>query len=289
MKHSQPSPFASHRRVKSLTASCVALVLIWAMACSSGAKKSQAPELDDFGEDASAIADQVKKEAALKGAAKEVLPEVPPQASLPHPQGYQFQDLEALFVSSQAPQPATLVECAADFDAAYTQAQSPAVLRKTVEDLVEKDGVKYHWCFYAKLIEAERSLQSDQFIDEKQKIILKNFGFLVPVARAFLARSQDSRYLRWAVRRYRQVSQNLFHRRLELTPQATSELVEASDPFDGWRESSDLTRSLVEGGAPEIKIEKDKKRLPASNDFSDPLSEPLSDAEALEVDGVEFE
>ena len=104
-------------------------------------------------------------------------------------------------------------------------------------ELVRRDPVKYHWCFYGKILELENSLKSESYLDEKQKSVLDVYGSLTPMGRAFMQEYHDSRYMRWGVKHYRQISEWVFYRKVELTPQATSELVEASNPFGLLRDA----------------------------------------------------
>ena len=98
------------------------------------------------------------------------------------------------------------------------------------------DPVRYHWSYYHTVLNIEESLQSEFYVDVRQKKVLEGYAFLVPIARAFSAEFHDSRYLRLATRHYRRLSENIFYRKLDLTPQMTSELVETSNPFGLWRD-----------------------------------------------------
>ena len=56
--------------------------------------------------------------------------------------------------------------------------------------------------------------------------------------------AETSRYLRFAVSHYRRMSEWVFYRKLELTPQATSELVEAANPFGVYRTPAEAASIL---------------------------------------------
>jgi hypothetical protein len=170
---------------------------------------------------------KVAQESALPISA----PIAPAFLEVPHPQGYDLADIRAMFLDAKAPTADALKDC----DQAYLKlaalTQSAEERALGAREFVKADPVTYHWCFYGKILELEDKIKSDAYIDEKQGDVLKTYGFLVPVARGFLSEYKDSRYLRWAVKHYRVLSDVVFYRRLELTPEMTSEMVTATDPF----------------------------------------------------------
>jgi hypothetical protein len=172
-------------------------------------------------------------------APKAPLPELPPAyVQVPHPAGYAMSDLRAIFTTPLAPKPADLKDCDADFKKLHAATQSTSELLEGARELVRRDPVKYHWCFYGKVMELEDYLKADSYLDEKQKAVLDTYAILTPMARAFMEEYHDSRYVRWGVRHYRSVSEWVFYRKVEMTPQMTSELVEASNPFGLLKDST---------------------------------------------------
>jgi hypothetical protein len=156
---------------------------------------------------------------------------VPDYVGSPHPEGYDLADLRAIFLKPQAPKPEEVASCDAAVVKLRSLTQSDDEVGNGTRTLVKNEPVKYHWCFYWKILQLEEGLKASVFLDEKQKAVLDAYAFLTPVSRAYLSEFRDSRYLRWAVKHYRNLSALLFYRRLELTPQTTVELVEASNPF----------------------------------------------------------
>jgi hypothetical protein len=175
--------------------------------------------------------------------------ELPAYAYLPHPGGYTSSDVRILFTDESAPKREALEKCDEDLRSLLSKIQSVEEQAIGVRELVSKNPAEYHWCFYSKVIELEDGLQKDEFVDEKQKRIVSAYEFLTPIARAFMQEFQDSRYMRWAIRDYRRLSDLYFYRKLELSPQMSSELVDVEVPVqDGARShaSSLESRSVLE-------------------------------------------
>jgi hypothetical protein len=165
-------------------------------------------------------------------------PTPPAYTEVPHPSGMDLGDLQFIFTDPKAPKAEILKDCDGDFNRLKTLTSSKEEQAEGVVELVKSDPVKYHWCFYGKILTVEEELRKDSYVDQKQKLVLENFAFLVPVARAFLLAFHDTRYLRWATLKYRRLSEWVFYRKLELSPEGTMELVEASNPFGLWRDTS---------------------------------------------------
>lgn len=164
------------------------------------------------------------------------LPAKPPEyIGVPHPMGFDQGDLKALFFEPSAPQAETLKGCDGDYRKLKEVARNDEELKQGTLELIQQDPVRYHWCFFHQLLVLEEDLKSEKFVDEKQSETIQTFSFLTPIARGFAQGFNDSRYLRWAVQRYRHVSQWFFYRKLELTPRASAELVDAARPFGLWR------------------------------------------------------
>jgi hypothetical protein len=178
---------------------------------------------------------------------QEVPPPAPPYVQVPHPQGTDIGDLMAIFVDSSAPDPQKLVGCGEDLFKLRKLTQSKDEFSRGVREMVQADPVKYHWCFYSKLLWLENQLKEDLYLQDRQKHVLDTYAFLTPVARAFLNEFRDSRYLHWAVTRYRKLSEYVFYRRVELSPQATADLTASNAMYGMYREpGGDKTKSVLE-------------------------------------------
>ncbi len=170
----------------------------------------------------------------------EVAPPKPPTppvyTQVPHPLGTDLGDLSAIFLDPKAPKEVEFSKtCDGNFKKLKSLTESADEINQGVRELVISDPVYYHWCFYKKLYDVELYLKSEAFVDEKQKMVLENYEFLVPVARSFSSEFHDSRYLRWAVARYQRLSEWVFFRKMDLTPAGTVELVQPSNPFGLYR------------------------------------------------------
>lgn len=172
----------------------------------------------------------------------EVKPQVAPPAlppayvQVPHPVGPEISDVRAIFTDRTAMTPDALKDCDADFRKLKSLTQSADELNQGARELVRQDPVKAHWCYYGLILKLEDDLKTESYLSERQKKVLDTYAYLTPMGRAFMQEFHDSRYLRWAVRHYRQLSEWVFYRKLEASPQATAELVEASNPFGLLRE-----------------------------------------------------
>lgn len=178
------------------------------------------------------------------------LPELPPSppsySKVPHPLAYDMGDIIAIFTEKDAPTLESLASCDADFIKFKSMTNNPEDIRQGARELIRQDPVKYHWCFYGKILTLDEQLKKDVYLDERQKDVLDAFSFLTPIARAYQLEFQDSRYLRWAIHRYRRLSEWVFYRKLELTPEITSELVVATNPFHLWREPAEAKKTMLE-------------------------------------------
>ena len=143
------------------------------------------------------------------------LPEAPPTyIQVPHPSGLDSGDLVAIFAEKGAPSPDEFKDCEADFKALRSKTQSQDELLQGAREFVRRDPVRYHWCFYSRLYDLDTKLKTADYLDEKQKLLLDRYLFLTPIARAFQVEYNESRYLRWAVSRYRQMSETVFSGKL---------------------------------------------------------------------------
>ena len=123
----------------------------------------------------------------------------------------------AIFVEKGAPDPASLTECDQPLRLLREKTSDVSEWLEAARELVRNEPVAMHWCFYGKLYGLEARLKSLSFLDERQNWIIREFQTLTPLARAFQKEYQDTRYLRWAVNRYRSLSEWVFYRKLELS------------------------------------------------------------------------
>jgi hypothetical protein len=173
-------------------------------------------------------------------------PIAPPYVQVPHPFKHDMADIQAIFHSKQAPAMDSIKQCDETVEKLREKTVSLEEFRIGVQELVRTDPIGYHWCFYGKILELEKILKEDTFVDEKQKHVLATYSFLVPVAKGYLAEFKDSRYLRWAISYYTKLSEWVFYRRVETGPAMTQELVEAADAFHEWRGKSAEGQSVLE-------------------------------------------
>lgn len=162
-----------------------------------------------------------------------------------HPEGFDIEDVKILIESKNAPDTDSLKDCDADFlklKEATAASKNEEDFKTGTLELIQKNPVKYHWCFYQQILDLENNLKRQSYIEEKQKSVLKTYEFLAPVARAFMKEFHETRYLRWAIRHYRQLSTWIFFQKLDQSPKTTEELVEANNPFGLWREPSNETQ-----------------------------------------------
>jgi hypothetical protein len=193
---------------------------------------------------------------------------VPPYAFLPHPPGQTIGDVKFLFTAKNAPSQASIYGCDAPLRAVIEQSSSKEEVDKAALELVKKDPVTYHWCFYGKILSMDSGLETeDKYVDQKQKRVLSTYEFLAPIARAFMAEYHDSRYLRWAIQDYRRLSEIVFFRRLDIAPETSVDIIDAEHPYTG------LTPYEMQGAEARSVVEKYYKgdRSPASTASPSPL------------------
>ncbi|HAR43921.1 MAG TPA: hypothetical protein DCS07_15015 [Bdellovibrionales bacterium] len=201
----------------------------------------------------------------------------PPYVQVPHPVGTDLGDLRGIMLVPDAPTPESLKKCDADFAKIRSLTTSEDERRQAARELVKRDPVGYHWCYYGKLLELLETLKTSSYIDERQKKAIDTYLFLVPVARGFLAEYHDSRYLRWAIVHYRRISEWVFFRRMDLSPEGTSELVQVANPFGLWRDPTPQTTILEKYGI--VKLSTDAV---AGAEVKKIFSEPISDSASAE-------
>jgi hypothetical protein len=174
---------------------------------------------------------------------------------LPHPQGTDLGDIRAILFDPSVPSTTQLAKCDADLKKLWKFSQNDEERRDGARELVRGNAVFYHWCFYSRILQLDEELKKMNYIDEKQKRVMDTYQYLVPVARAFLSEFHDSRYIRWAIVQYKRLSNWVFFRKVELTPDQTSELVQISNPFGLYRDNSSSSSVLEKYGI----VEQEKK------------------------------
>jgi hypothetical protein len=164
---------------------------------------------------------------------KAPLPVVPEYVKIPHPAGFDLADLRALLASPLAPKAVTgefADTCDEDFQKLLAATNQKEEHDLGANELVTADPSRMHWCFYAKISRLEDVLQTDSTWSERKKKILESFSFLSPIANAFSVTYHDSRYLRWASQYYSKVSEWVFFKKLEPTPDSTLTLTNDAHP-----------------------------------------------------------
>lgn len=162
-------------------------------------------------------------------------PKMAPALDLPHPMGFGVQELKALFLSAGAPERGGLAKCSADIETLVAKTQLREEIRDGARELVLEDPTRMHWCFYERLLTLEEGLRAATDLQTRQGLALTTYRMAVPVARAFQLEFKDSRYLRWAIQRYRAMSPSIFYRKVELTPEATMEMAVLENAFGAWK------------------------------------------------------
>lgn len=198
------------------------------------------------------------------------LPEAPHYLAVPHPEGYDLSDLQVLFKTPQAPQRGTLKDCENEVSQLKKLTKSDFEIKTGIEELVMEKPVQYHWCFYHSLLRLREDLPNATYLSERQDRVLDTYLFLTPVAHAFKEKFNDSRYLRLSIRHYMLLSQWVFNRQLEMTPQMTTDLLidSVTNPFARYRQGTQTSKSVLE------KYGLRKSRSPAQEQIENVAPEP---------------
>jgi hypothetical protein len=171
--------------------------------------------------------------------------EVPAYVQVPHPIGEDIGDIEGIFRDPRAPGPDEIAICDTKFRKLAAATRSREEILAGARELVRIEPVLQHWCFYGKMLELEGILRDPAgLIESRQRAVTDAYLYLTPVAKAFLTEYRDSRYWRIGLSRYRRLSELVFFRKVEPTPQTTSELVVASNPF-AWMRPGDFSTLSV--------------------------------------------
>ena len=178
-------------------------------------------------------------------------PKPPEWTAVPHPNGLDLGDIEAIFSSSsaaaaKAPTRQEVADCDRPFRSLKDKTISREELALGMRELVRTEPASQHSCFYGKLLELEQKLkQPSLVIRERQDLVLRYFEHLAPLSKAFHIELNDSRYWRMAIHRYRIMSERVFFQRVEPSPETTSVLVTATNPFSWVRPSADTDVAVL--------------------------------------------
>jgi len=164
------------------------------------------------------------------------LPEVPEFTKVIHPNGFDFSDVEAIFLTAGAPARETLIDCDESYNGLVQATQSKLERDRGLREMVQKNPIHYHWCFYSKILDLHAQLKKEQFLADRQKKVVGAFSFLAPLANVFKLEYNDTRYLRWAIYDYQVLSTWIFHRQMVMAPATVDRLL------DGMENSRTLYR-----------------------------------------------
>ncbi len=181
-------------------------------------------------------------------------PEPPAYVAVPHPEGLDYADVLEIFTDAHAPSLDSLRDCDSVFQKLRTTVESRDELDEGTVELIRLDPIKYHWCFYGKIVSLEDRLKADAYLDEKQKAVLDAYSFVTPMAKAYLKEYNDSRYLRWAIARYKKASEYVFFKKLDTNPKTTQMLASATNPFGHFKAMMDQKVDLKYGVLEKYKL-----------------------------------
>lgn len=154
--------------------------------------------------------------------------EPPPYAKVPQPTGSNLGDVMSLFAEPGAPSRYDFKDCHQELSQLQEKTKNRDEINDGARELIRADAVKQHWCFYSRILKMEEDLKGANFLEDRQRVVLVYYSFLVPMARGFYSEFSDSRYMRVAVARYRSLSEWVFYRRVEPSPEATLEWTDHS-------------------------------------------------------------
>jgi len=239
MKESEENT-VSASRVRQFSIAISVSIALLASACSSLREKSE-PEILALDQSApgqreilppdQAAADK----PALQHPEPIIQPDQVPILRLPHPSGFSTRDLQAFFKLSGAPRREDLATCSAVIIKLHLMRATREEIRSGVQELVLDEPMQQHWCYYDRLLTLDEQLRGTPDLVDLQNLVLDTFQVLLPMAQAFQLHFKDSRYLRWAIQRYRTLSPVVFFRRVDLTPETTQALVQIENPFSSWK------------------------------------------------------
>lgn len=175
-----------------------------------------------------------------------------------------------------------------------THASNEAEFKAGLKELINKHVTYYHYCFYEKLNALEIRLKTEDYIEDRQAVVLKTYRTLTPLARAFMENWRESRYLRVASERYQKLSPRVFFRKVEPSAETTRQLVDLQGTQEQQERALESPSSVVEKlkvtepaglvAAPttdlDVESSTENSRTPASSEMLSPSSS--ADYPALE-------
>ena len=146
---------------------------------------------------------------------------------LKHPDDPSISSLEGLFAEKTSPlwSKETSDKCSEPLRAIHDRTESVGELENGLTELVAANPAFFHWCFYGKLLELEQSLAQETFVLDRQALVVRTFKYLAPLSKAFLRVTLDSRYYRYSIRRYQELAERVFFRKIEVLPEVTERLL----------------------------------------------------------------
>lgn len=121
-------------------------------------------------------------------------------------------DVKSLFLIKDAPERSQFDKCDFDYQAETMLSKNKEELFTTMPAHVKSDPVRYHWCFYHKILRLEEDLEKQDYIEEKQKLVVERYLFLTHLARIFQVDLDDPRYLDFALHNYKRLRSLYFPR-----------------------------------------------------------------------------
>ena len=143
-------------------------------------------------------------------------------AAVPRPQSLSTADLHSLFLIKDSPHLQDLQSCDAELFSLRDRTKKKDEVTEGAKELVRLDPIKYHWCFYSKMMQLKDFMITDPPIGQSQDTVVHTYLFLAPIARAFFTEYDDPRYLKEAASEYLKLSTQVFYRNVEVTPSSAS-------------------------------------------------------------------
>lgn len=165
--------------------------------------------------------------------------------NLQHPEDASLSALENLFAKKSVPNwsKETNEKCEEPILTLKDKSRSLEEFHQGVKELIHQNPSLFHWCFYGKILELEKQLNAEVFILEKQNLFINTFKFLAPLSKAFLSETLDSRYYRYSIARYQQLSERLFFKKVEVQPEVTERLIQVHQSESSNRAPANLDAS----------------------------------------------
>jgi hypothetical protein len=215
------------------------------------------------------------------------LPDVPGYTKLPHPEGFDLSDVYAVFHDRKAPKRQTLLDCDKDQRALAERTKSKDEIARGSRELVSNNPELMHWCFYDRILRSQEETHAKDLLLDRQKTVISHYRFLTPIANGFRIEFNDTRYIRWAIHHYQNLSNWLFYRSLTLKPDAMDHLLNGVDNLHALHKKSNPPDIRNQPVLEKYKIsEKSALPLEIQNDLKE-LEAAAADAQTIEVAPLE--